>query len=264
VVLSLLLLARPALGANPRAQEKVARKACLIGDYKQGVSILADLFVETGKAVHIFNQGRCYEQSRRYEDALAKFEEFLRAAKGRITDEERAIAEQHIADCSERLRKEHLDSPAQPPLMPTPVIEPSSPPKSDPLLAASEPAVAVVQPTSAPATGARRWGFLTAGIVTSAVGAGSAVAGIIFNLKANDAAKKVETEAGAYPASSRDEKNFRTYAWIGYGTGAACLAAGAVMIVLGATKTSSGSSVDLAFHPTFGPGLTGAMITGGF
>ena len=71
-----LLLTAPALGAgrqssgNRQSQEKAARKACLTGDYATGVSILADLFVESKDPLYIFNQGRCMEQNSRYKDAI--------------------------------------------------------------------------------------------------------------------------------------------------------------------------------------------------
>lgn len=79
-----LLLGEPALAANRQAhsnrepQEKAARKACLTGDYANGVSILTDLFVEYHDSTYIFNQGRCLEQNSRYKDAIVRFEEFLR------------------------------------------------------------------------------------------------------------------------------------------------------------------------------------------
>lgn len=263
-VLSLLLTSGLAFAGNTRAQEKTARKACLIGDYKQGVSILADLFVETGKTVHIFNQGRCYEQNRRYEDAVAKFEEFLRATKGKASEEERAEAEQHIADCNERLRKERNESPTQPPSTPAPVVVPTPEPKPVASSAMPEPAAVAAQPAARPEAGERRWGLLTAGIVTGALGAGGVVAGVIYNLKANDAARKVETDVGAYPASSKDQKDFKTYAWIGYSAGAACLAAGAVMVAFGIVRSSPESSAGIAFVPTLGPGQMGATLKGAF
>jgi hypothetical protein len=57
-------------GGDRQAQEKAARKACLTGDYATGVSILADLFVESKDPLYIFNQGRCMEQNSRYKDAI--------------------------------------------------------------------------------------------------------------------------------------------------------------------------------------------------
>jgi tetratricopeptide (TPR) repeat protein len=265
VVFSLLLLSsRPALGADRRAQEKAARKACLTGNYAKGVAILADLFVETRQAIYIFNQGRCYEQNRRYEDAIAQFEEFVRTADTNSAQNDVAEAEKHIAQCKAKLPQDRIDSPPLSPPPPTPVYTPPAQPARVPAAVASESDEVVSRPEAPPAPGERRWGLLTAGIVTSAVGAGGIAAGLIFNLKSNDAAKKIETQVGSYPASSKDEKNFKTYSWIGYGAGAACMVTGVVLIAVGAVRSSPASSTDVAVVPTLGQGQMGAMLRGSF
>ena len=46
--------------------------ACLSGDYTKGVAILSELFVDTKDPTYLFNQGRCFEQNRRYDDAIAR------------------------------------------------------------------------------------------------------------------------------------------------------------------------------------------------
>jgi tetratricopeptide (TPR) repeat protein len=63
-----------------KAQENEARAACLLGDYKKGAEILVKLFIQTNRAVYIFNQGRCYQQNHRWEEAIDRFREFLRKA----------------------------------------------------------------------------------------------------------------------------------------------------------------------------------------
>jgi hypothetical protein len=73
----LCLFSPDALAASRQAREKAAKKACLTGDPAKGVEILADLFIETNDLAFIFNQGRCFEQNLRYEDAIGRFREFL-------------------------------------------------------------------------------------------------------------------------------------------------------------------------------------------
>ncbi|MBN2576271.1 MAG: hypothetical protein JXP73_17045 [Deltaproteobacteria bacterium] len=260
-VVSLFLTTAPAAAAGRKPQERRARKACLTGDYAKGVDILSDLFVDTRDPTYIFNQGRCLEQNRRYEDAIARFEEYLRLADATMGPEDRAAAEKHIAECKSKLPKDQADSPVQP--APQPPTLPVPPPTPEPA-AAELPTAVVARPTPQPVEGRRRWGLVTAGIITSVVGAGGVVTGVIFNVKANDAARELETEVGAYPAKSNDEKNYKTVAWIGYGVGAACVATGAVLIAVGAIKSSSKSSSEVAFVPTLGPGQVGAMLTGAF
>jgi hypothetical protein len=77
-LLSLLLTETQAFAATRQSEEKAARRACLTGDYNKGVSILADLFVDTKEPLYVFNQGRCLEQNLRYREAIGRFEEYLR------------------------------------------------------------------------------------------------------------------------------------------------------------------------------------------
>ncbi len=83
---------------NTKSQARTAKKACLSGDYVKGVSILADLYVDTGDPNYLFNQARCYEQNLRYVEATERFKEYLRKAP-RLGEAERADVEKHIADC---------------------------------------------------------------------------------------------------------------------------------------------------------------------
>jgi hypothetical protein len=49
-----LLASQPALAAGNAALDKQAKKGCLSGDYLKGVSILAELFVDTGDATCLY------------------------------------------------------------------------------------------------------------------------------------------------------------------------------------------------------------------
>lgn len=51
-------------------RERAARTACLAGDYRKGVALLVELFVETKDRTHIFNQARCFEQNGQDEQAI--------------------------------------------------------------------------------------------------------------------------------------------------------------------------------------------------
>lgn len=87
-----------AASSKAKASEKTARKACLSGDYTKGVSILSELFVDTGNPIYLFNQARCYEQNLRYAEAAERFKEYLRKAPD-LGDREKADVERRIADC---------------------------------------------------------------------------------------------------------------------------------------------------------------------
>jgi hypothetical protein len=261
----IFLSASSAHAANRAARERAARKACLAGDASTGVDILAELFVETKNATYLFNQGRCFEQNRRYADAAARFEEYLRAPDLKLSAEDRASAERHIADCRDKLAKERDESPLQPtppqvatPMPAPPVLE------AAPLAVAPDAEVATAAPSAAP-VGERSWGLVTAGIITGAVGVGGIVTGLIFNLKANNAVNDMQNTAGAWSTSKSDQrKKDETLAWVGYGAGAACAVVGAILIGVGASRSSPGSSSEVSLSPTFGVGQFGAVLTGGF
>ena len=266
IVFFLLAIAvTPALAAGKKAQgrqpqERAARKACLSGDYTKGVAILSELFVDTKDPTYLFNQGRCFEQNHRYEDALSRFEEYLRAAQGNLDAADQAAAEKHIADCKDRLppdqsSKAQASAPQQfvpPPPTPASPPEPSAYPVSTSIAAQPE-----VQP---PHSGA---GLRVAGIVTASVGVAAAVAGVLLNLKVNSMVKDMDTTVGDYESRNSDRKNYQTMAWIGYGAGAACVVTGAILYGFG-LRTDGSSSTSVALLPAIGRGQAGALLTGGF
>lgn len=97
-----LFAARSASADSTERQERTARTACLAGDYAKGVAILSELFVSTHDAAFIYNQGRCFEQNHRYEDAISRFQEYLSVGK-KLTRSEKADAQKHIASCKQQL-----------------------------------------------------------------------------------------------------------------------------------------------------------------
>jgi hypothetical protein len=95
----------PARAADPREDE--AQTECLAGHLERGLKLLAELYVATGDPNHIYNQGRCFEQNGRLDEAISRFREYLRKAKN-ITPAEEADARRHIRDC-ELLRQRPPD-----------------------------------------------------------------------------------------------------------------------------------------------------------
>ncbi len=266
LALSVLLPVKPAFAASRQAQERAARKACLTGDATKGVSILADLFLDTKDPTYIFNQGRCLEQNRKYEDAIARFEEYLVTPGAVLRREDREAAKKHIASCRENLALERGASSATTP--PQPSIPPSPPlvraPEPTPSPEPSRPIV--IQPpleSQPPATHGNA-GLRTAGIVTASVGVAAVVAAIVLNVKANSMVNEIETTSNGYsPAKLNDRDTYETLSWVGYGLGAACVATGAVLFGIG-LRSGASSSTSVALLPALGPGQAGALLTGGF
>jgi tetratricopeptide (TPR) repeat protein len=260
---SVLLAGSTALAANRASQEKEARKACLNGDYARGVSILSDLFVSTKNPTYLFNQGRCFEQNRKYEEAIARFEEYLRAVGAgelNLKASDKGQAEKRIQKCKELLAEQESRNAATAPQAFVP--PPASAPPPEPVAVAPAPVV-VVRP--APAAEARGTsGLLIGGIITATLGAGALTTGVVLNIKANKMVDDMYKKPNGYSSSDDStRKTYRTLGWVGYGVGAACLAAGAVLVGLSLRGDSRPSS-DVALVPSMGNGHAGLVLSGGF
>lgn len=251
---------KAAKNSNRQAQENEARQACLVGDFAKGSVILSKLFVDTKDPTYIYNQGRCFEQNRQYDDAIARFREYLRVGRNKLDDGDKAEAEQHIADCKEMLAQEHGLAPAatasQPLVTPQPptATTPAPPPNVQPDTIISKP--------ERPITTSNGAGLRIGGIVTASVGVAAAAAGVLFNVKANSIAKDMANTYDGYSKDS-DRKTYTTMAWIGYGVGAACVVTGAILYVVG-LKAKSSSANDVALLPAVGMDQTGLQLMGAF
>jgi len=256
----LLLLARVGWAGDAEAKDRAALTACLTGDYGKGVALLTELFVATKDPTYLYNQGRCYEQNRRYEDAIARFQEYLRAGR-RLSRAEKADAQKHIADCKELLADQ---APPQPVVSePPPALGAAAVPAPAVVLApVSEPTPAFARQRAAqPSAGA---GWRTAGIVTAAIGGAAVVAGVALNLKVNSMAEDLEKTDQYSDAKESDRKTYRALGWAGYGVGVACVATGAVLYLLGRRPLRADSPPPVALVPTFATGQAGAVLQGAF
>lgn len=255
-----LVATRPAAAANRQSAERAARKACLNGDYTKGVAILSELFLDTNDPAYLFNQGRCLEQNRRYEDALSRFEEYLRVGKkGRVDRAAAAEAESHIASCKASLAEAQAASaPLTPPTVAPPPI-PTTGAGPDAATLVSTPQQSQAQSDSARG----RPGLRTAGIITASVGVAALAVGVYSNLKVNGLVSDMEKVGGYSPGKKSDRDTYATLTWVGYGVGAAAIATGAILYVVG-RSSGSDSPARLAVSPSVGPGRAGALLTGAF
>jgi len=224
------------------------------------VEILTDLFIDTGDLTYVFNQGRCFEQNRRYEDAIGRFREYL--VKGaQLSDADRSDAEKHIAICQSYLG---IVEPSQPTskLMPAPMAEPLATPQPS-ATAGSPSSVAALQQTAKASDDHGGSGLRIAGVVTAAIGGAALLSGVILNIKVNSMSSDLEKTDNYTRNSDSTRKDYKTLGWVSYGVGAVCVASGAALYYLGWRK-SQGSRVEVALLPSFMPGMTGDMLTGGF
>jgi hypothetical protein len=220
---------------------------------------LGDLFVETDDAAYVYNQGRCFEQNHRWNDAIDRFKEYLRKVPD-LQATEKASVESHISDCQVEQAK-----------LAPPSAAPTATPAPAPLSAAAVPpprsaeTVNLMATPTSPAVeqhfGAR---LRTAGIVTASVGVLALAGGLVCNVQANSLAKDLSgTTYDRSKASTRD--TYVTFMWVGYGTGVAALAAGATLFFLGGRSgTTADTSPTVSLIPALGPGLTSLSLRGSY
>jgi hypothetical protein len=249
----------PARAASRDAKERMARTACLDGDYKKGVAILSQLFVDTKISTFIYNQGRCFEQNARYQEAISRFQEYLRVDK-KLSEEDKAETQKHISDCQASMQASSAGQSAQPVVAAPAVQAPPANVAPPPIVPVSVVGERAVPSDSSPAPGA---GLRTAGVITAAVGGAALVAGIILNLKVNSMASDFQTLNGYTDSKESDRKTYATLAWVSYGVGAACVATGSVLYILGLQGAKQGST-SVTLLPAFGPGGAAAVLKGSF
>jgi tetratricopeptide (TPR) repeat protein len=243
----LVLLPLQARADSIESRERAARMACLSGDYDKGVAILSELFVDTKDKTYIYNQGRCFEQNGRYEEAILRFREYLRKIRdtGGAPD---ADAERHMADCEALQAKERGQEPDS--TAPAPVASPTVP---------AQPEKVIQVPAKIERKGA---GLRIAGISTAAVGVAALATGLILNLKANSIADELESTTDNYQRSKEStRRSYKTFGWISYGIGAAGAVGGTILYLIGRSRSNEAS---LAFLPSVGPGGAGAVLQGAF
>jgi hypothetical protein len=237
-----------------------------MGEIDKGVEILVDLFIDTGDLNYIFNQGRCYEQNRRYEEAIGRFREYL--VKGtRLSGEEKADAEKHIAVCQSYLAKPEVAAPSPPAsavAVPSPPAHESGKAGTpEPVASATAPVASVAATPQRPAGASTGSGLRIAGVATASVGAAALAAGVLLTLKVNSMTSDLEKPYNYSRSTDATRKDYKTLTWVSYGVGAACVASGALMYYFGWRKGRD-ARVDLALVPTIESGAAGAVLAGGF
>jgi hypothetical protein len=268
IAVTVLLLPNPVFAASKQVQERgakeraakerAAKKACLAGDPANGVEILAELYVDTNEITYLFNQGRCFEQNRRYEDAVGRFREYLLKGEARLSAEEQAVAKKRIEACESYLPQSDPRSPLAPETAPVaPVVEPQ------PAQVAPGPPVLAVVQQPRPPDGKAGSGLRIAGISVVSVGAAALISGVILNLKVNSMASDLEKPDSFNRDTDSSRKNYKTLGWVSYGVGAAGLVGGSLLCFLG-WRAGRGAAAAVALVPDLGPGTAGAMLRGAF
>lgn len=214
----IVLLSSPAARAEGRAKPDTrmteVKRACVAGEVDKGVALLAGLYAQTNDPTAIYNQGRCYQQNARPEQAVMKFEEYLRKAKD-ITPEERAEVERFIAELNADIER------AKPAPAPAPVVTP-------PLAEEARPGSTL-----------RKAGVALGALGVAAVGAG-VVFGVMMMSKEDEIDRRTKApglvDAPSTQGPIADGKRYETLQFVGYAVGAAALITGTACYVVGARR----------------------------
>jgi hypothetical protein len=227
-----------------------AKKACAEGDFRKGVSILADLYVQTDETTFIYNQGRCYEQNHQWAAAIDRFREYLRKTRGAGPDVT-AETEKHIAECKGLLDEEQARNQLPPsPSPPTPM--PAPPVLADPPTAHQQTSASITNP---PAPVVESGSSLrTTGIVVGSIGLATLAAAIALNVQANHL---------AHDGDESGQKSYQSGSLACYGVGGAAVVAGVVLYFVG-HKSVDARPTGVALLPTWTSAGPAIAITGDF
>jgi tetratricopeptide (TPR) repeat protein len=244
------------------AKKRAAKTACLSGDYAKGVALLAEVYVDTNNPIYLFNQGRCFQQNGRYEEAVLRFREYQRknADAGGAHDTE---AEKQIADCLSLLEIQKARAAeeraaaagnAQPP-----------PPLPPPGGAGGQPtgAGAFLPPPQPRDTGMpmqKKLGYAALGL--GVAGGVTSLVAFLIGRSALDKAGKLGCTDTSCVGEAKDEYNrAQTAVTVSNvaGISGAVLLVGGVVLVLTAPKAG-----EVSLAPVVGPGYAQLALTGRF
>jgi hypothetical protein len=100
-------------------------------------------------------------------------------------------------------------------------------------------------------------------VIVAAVGGAGLITGLVLNLKANSLADSIRPPNTFQRSTESSRESYQTLSWVGYGVGAACVATGAVLYIIGYSSGHS-QSASAAVVPLLGPGQAGAAFAGAF
>jgi hypothetical protein len=272
----LLILFLPSVAAcakgSSKATAKAAKKACAAGDFRKGVVILAELYVESNDTVYIFNQGRCYEQNHQWTSAIDRFREYLRNTPN-ISPEDKDAAESHIAECQRYQGEGTLGTvaPSHAPVTQSkapaaaPVVASPEAPPPPPAASPGAPSPDFIRtPTSTAEEGrssANGSGLRTVGAIAAGLGIVTLTTAIVLNVKANDLAHQANNHYD--PAETSSQKSYRTGAVACYFAGGLTLLAGSVLYIVGYGQGSSAKG-GVAVLPILTSSSAGLLMQGNY
>jgi hypothetical protein len=237
-------------------RESDARRACAAGHVDEGIEILADLYASYSHPNYIYNQGRCYQENGKNEQAVARFREYLRVGTD-APPAARERAERFIRE----LEGEPKGTPAPAPPPPPREPEPRPLPPPPPVTTTAAPTVTQSLPPAPPPyqpSPALQAGAIAFGIVGGL--------GLVGALIAGAKVRSLETDVESAPLGrfdvdqladhERKAQQFETLQWVGYGVAAVGLLGAVICIIANKPSTTTRASrFTIAGLPGGQPGL---------
>ena len=255
--------------AAPRTREQreaEARKACAAGRVEAGIEILAELLTEFSHPNYIYNQGRCYQQNGRSEQAISRFKEYLRATHD-IAPDERERVERFIKELEAEVQA------AAPPVAtpPPPSTTTEAPPSPAPVSAEPAPPPSDNPPSqvSREALPPRSTGLRTAAIALGVVAVAGLATGVVSSLQVRSLENEVEmakvAQFNPLELTHQEEKarRFETLQWVGYGVGAAAVAGAVVCLIMDSGESAGDRAGRVRLIGTVSPGGQPGLVLAG-
>lgn len=229
--------------ANDRREDE-ARKECLAGRTQRGIDLLAELFTETRDPNYIFNQARCFQQNSRPDEAIGRFQEYLRKAKDLPAAERREV-ETLIAECE---------------------VTKASQLKATPREGTAGPVADTALRDRLEYTDSQRARRLRmAGIITAGAGVVGIGFGVVMGVRTRSLEGAFEDKQRAMPTyfdrkAYNDGQRAEVFQWVGYAVGGVALGTGAVFYYLGTRERQAAAAGGVVVVPVAAAGRYGAGV----
>ena len=278
-VTAITLLAAPSFAesrSKPSAEShyKKGMTAYSLGHFPEAIEEFEKAYEIKEEPVFLYNIAQSQRQNKDPQRAIFFYRRFLEAdpetknraeVEKRIKDLDAQISAQQVS--AQKEAEAQKEQPLTPPTT-GPAVAPAPVVKTDP--AAPPPPVAIHEapPQSGDSSHAGK-GLRITGIVAGSVGVAAIVAGVVSGLHANTLYNQARPAAsqGVYDAAKDDSsKTYRKLEWVGIGVGAAALATGTVLYIVGSSAKNSAENSEgsVALLPLLGPGTGGAALSGRF
>jgi tetratricopeptide (TPR) repeat protein len=257
-----LVLSLPAFAEdNDRAQAKEhylkGTRAYELGAYEEAISEYGAAYRFKDDPALLFNLGQANRLGGHTAEALRLYRIYL---KKRPDASNRAEVEAKIAE----LQKQLLDQQSKPRSAPPEQVKPATPPEVEPKPA--EPAAPAVTISTEPARVDLRAGRTKkiVGLTVGAVGVAALATGIAFGVLAKNAGddlSRLDQQMGIFDGAKQQEgQTDQIVEGVMLGVGAAAVAAGAVVYVIGHRESRAARVRSATLIPLAGPRQAGAAL----